>query len=269
MLAGGHFRVEVALRRSRGADRRRDIGPGSPWQAGGLSGRDIALPGSLLRVIRRECWTSLSGELHCWHALPMHGCQEGLSFDVARADGSLWHACQSSHSGSSAVDNESYHRRYGIPRTSPVSAPMCGPSGVSSPLGGGFRNHWTYPVVALQPVKHGQELGMGILQVVSDTFPGLWRQPARRHRQCSGTPRKPPSDRGDRATQRVACPRLRAIDAGVQRVLPSWHVLIPQCRDRHQDSQSGRDFRRRELGYRDSEPLLVSTRDWTSLNEPS
>ena len=33
------------------------------------------------------------------HVADMRRCQERLSFDVARADGSLWHACQSSHSG--------------------------------------------------------------------------------------------------------------------------------------------------------------------------
>jgi hypothetical protein len=40
----------------------------------------------------------------------MRGCQERLSFDIARADGSLWRACQSSHSGSSAVNNGSPSR---------------------------------------------------------------------------------------------------------------------------------------------------------------
>jgi hypothetical protein len=48
-------------------------------------------------------------------AVDMPGCQERLSFDVAGADGSLWRACESSHSGSSALNNGSPSRRTGAP----------------------------------------------------------------------------------------------------------------------------------------------------------
>ena len=160
----------------------------------------------------------------------MRGCQERLSFDVARADGSLWRACRSSHSGSSAVDIGSSSRRYGIPRTSPVSAPMCGPSGVSSPWG------WV-PQPLDAPSRSRCRAGQAwpgtrygstasclrhFAGLCGDNLPGGIVSAVEHHA-------KPPSDRGDRATQRVACPpRLRAIDAGVQRVLPSWHLPGPR-----------------------------------------
>ena len=45
----------------------------------------------------------------------MCGYQERLSFEVAGADGWLWRACESSHCGSSALNNGSPSRRMGAP----------------------------------------------------------------------------------------------------------------------------------------------------------
>ena len=130
---------------------------------------------------------------------------------------------------------------------------LCAALPVFLHLGGGFRNSsWHAPSRSRcpEPVKHGQELGTGVLQVVSDTFACAGGNLPGGTGQCSGTPRKPPSDRGDRATQRVACPpRLRAIDAGVTACVA---VLAPPSAETVIKIPGPVKYSRRELGYRDS-----------------
>jgi hypothetical protein len=59
----------------------------------------------------------------------MCGYQERLSFEVAGADGWLWRACESSHCGSSALNNGSPSRRMGAPAFG-VPGPLWATAGV-------------------------------------------------------------------------------------------------------------------------------------------